>query len=82
MDEKIIFCGFNSLQILVVEVALDEGLIVVGVSDGAFIYGQHLFLKMRYVVKVENVMFLSAISCFLLIKILPSAYALFLYAPS
>lgn len=82
VDEQVIFCGFNALQILVVEIALDEGLIVIGVSNGAFIDGQHLSLETIYVIKVENVMLLATFSCFLLVKILSSAYALFLHGPS
>jgi hypothetical protein len=36
------FRGFDALEVLVVEVALDEGLVVGGVADGSLIYSQHL----------------------------------------
>lgn len=38
------FCGFDALHILVVEVRLDEGLIMVGVADGGLVDGEDLHL--------------------------------------
>lgn len=42
VDEQVMFCRFNAFEILVVEVALDEGLIMVGVAKGALVYRDHL----------------------------------------
>ena len=42
VDDQIVFRGFDALEILVVEVGLDEGLIMVGMADGQLVDGQHL----------------------------------------
>lgn len=42
VDEQIMFSRFDAFEILVVEVALDEGLIMVEVAKGALVYRNHL----------------------------------------
>jgi hypothetical protein len=42
VDEQVMFCRFDAFEILVVEVALDEGLIMVDVAKAALVYRNHL----------------------------------------
>jgi hypothetical protein len=42
VDEQVVFRGLDPLQVLVVEAALDEGLIVEGVADRALVDRHHL----------------------------------------